>query len=1353
MKSVKLENMFEDGAKQIQVPDASLGLISRMNLVYNWICELFKPDNISKDKLKSLKNAIELMETELPYSSITTTANNRTIYQAYRDCKKEEVQSQILKSTYGNETLYSIPYLILFYSFFKYDKSEDSTAYYSTDKNSICNDDIYISCTEQVGDEYKTFFKFNSDNRFFQMMDLFCGQSWRRHGVTHNVPWSAKDGKNLDLVELLTKGYYKNQKNNKYYILFENEDEGSENEVVQFIRDCIKPDQYTEGLIFCGNFEINIGRNMLQGFSEHIINTLRNNILYFEQESSSYGDYGYPLCDGSIDLKVKSSNEYVEKYFTVFEYGYNLTKEYIYSLLNNKVSAKDIIKDESLRKIINVLTGAPKKNDLKMPSNPETKTHIFDYTNHGTGIFEYFKKNYIGSVEVSDDFIYDYLEIDDEGDTQINLGKFSDNEKKNIINSINIICSKTNSNGEELNKNVSEAFFNSINQRMPLLLNTPLQFYETMIYGTNTNFDSINSYEEPEINPEWSEKQKEEAMENARSSEKSKLQGKINQFCKIDGTVLSKLSLFCVFDIQLLSTSTASSTTLSTPSFKLIKKYSYSNDIVSINDIYYQDFNDIYKKLGELALANIIELINAAKKARQNQETTEEFAKQASQFDEYIKSRFATGYFTEKDYFYINDTQTRKKIPVNPFVDIEFNVPYCYIDEKTGKGQVSATWIPVTSVRIADNTEKNDIILYSNFSKGDEGDELSGTPMHAGTYFNSFEITDNGGVKEINLSLKSSNDMNLERIIYNSLSLENRTKVINGSSNQTSIMDEILKSSESNFRIRFGYRDLSANDSNGQPTTITSSNISDEDFIDRVNIPKPVQIYPWTYFKITGLDSTIKDGEDEYNIKGVSSGSYILSSMSLCGISANFSKDTSTTSEEFFGSPKNVVGKIAKWIMMGSSSSNENEEKNLSTARICFLGDKEGTIITDFDNASKKFKSDYVYELRSGRKLNGGNIESIENFFYDSTNSDKLTAKNFNITNNVKSLSIKEILDSLVKWLPTRIYYIGKLSNGDTLAVYLPYESIYNIENFFNVCPFKTESMKYQVIEADACIYPKGNPSIEKDWHKTYFIRMYYEGPSRTLSESQFKEGNEVESTYQKTGKNYLRIYNYRSLQEQVIENIEISSNDAEFANTISSVTMLGAGAPVVFNFDKETGVLKDEAISTKNGEIISINSCENDLVSDLGKFSSYFDPKPESRVKPCIVFNNSNYLINPGVKDIEEFNVIASTCKNEASLFFSTMQNKLYTGEMTILGDPFYCFDSSVEAGKYEIYLQMNRVEDPNTYKITPSRYSGIYYLTGIKQAMDTTGKYTTTLSITKRIFGSSDSDSDKKTSSSENE
>ena len=32
----------------------------------------------------------------------------------------------------------------------------------------------------------------------------------------------------------------------------------------------------------------------------------------------------------------------------------------------------------------------------------------------------------------------------------------------------------------------------------------------------------------------------------------------------------------------------------------------------------------------------------------------------------------------------------------------------------------------------------------------------------------------------------------------------------------------------------------------------------------------------------------------------------------------------------------------------------------------------------------------------------------------------------------------------------------------------IPYESIYEIEDFFNTQPFKAEKMRYQIIEADA---------------------------------------------------------------------------------------------------------------------------------------------------------------------------------------------------------------------------------------------------------------------------------------------
>ena len=57
-----------------------------------------------------------------------------------------------------------------------------------------------------------------------------------------------------------------------------------------------------------------------------------------------------------------------------------------------------------------------------------------------------------------------------------------------------------------------------------------------------------------------------------------------------------------------------------------------------------------------------------------------------------------------------------------------------------------------------------------------------------------------------------------------------------------------------------------------------------------------------------------------------------------------------------------------------------------------------------------------------------------------------------------------------------------------------------------------------------------------------------------------------------------------------------------------------------------------------------------------------------------------------------------------------------------------------------------MNRVKNSKTYELVSSRYTGIYYITGIKHSIDETGKFLTTLSITKRVFGSSDSENDNK-------
>ena len=1304
---ITLENMFgSDSSREIYVPKESKDDIINIILRnYSWIYDIFEEKNINDENLKELENVIGNLDDNFLGMGETVGMLDRDasiVSDLFaRDIKIEYQKKVKSHSSYEKETIYSIPYLILFYSFFAFKSNaipsqEKYDMFYNDDEN------IYEFVNgELIDGEYKSFYRFKPNNRFFEMMDMCCGEAWKTQKITHDPRGARNEFSGIDLIDLLTKGYYLNTRDNKHYILFEkDEDIDSENNLKEFVFDCIYKGGETDAdngsfTFEYSRFTINIGKCMLFGFKDQIINTFKDKITKFQQ-SQLGEDSAQTFCNGEIKVAVRSANtnlDFSSRYNLVFEYGFNIVKNYIEALsADTETKQKDLINDKYLRKIINTLIGATTSSALNPKLN--YKTYIFDKENKGDGIFTFFKVKCEGETNGTLNIL---------GNANYNLDLNSINKKSSEykISEMNIVSDKET---ETFFKNAADLVNNDN------IANVPLYFYELAVFN-NFNKDLI-------------------------PKTKSDLKDSIDNFCRISGNLLSKFLFFSMFDIENYDGSKArciSSTNLVLPAYRLTKKYSYNAGFINIDGTVYSDYATAYKKLNELVIEKILNIINVARKAKSSQEAVKKAAEAKTAYEEYIKSRLANGYYTEKDYFYINDSPNLKKMPVNPFVDVEFNVPECY--EESGKGLVRTTWIPVSSVRASDVESENKIILNTNLSE--KGEPIS--PIHAGTYFESFELEDKAGVKEISLTLKSSNDINLENIIYSSLSLENQIKTIESKENKISDIDEILKNSEANFRIRFGYRDISARDNENKETAINTSNIDDMKFINRVNTAKPVQVYPWTYFKITGLDSTIKDGEDTYTIKGVSCGSYMLSTMTLCGISANFSKDTNASNDDFFGSPKNVIGKLAKWITMASAESNENDEKKLTTARICFLGDKEGTLITDFDRKKNKFTSELKYELKNGGTLEGGNIESIENFFFDSTKGNKLTAKNFNIINDTKTLSVKEILDALVNWLPNRVYYIGKTDNGETLAVYLPYESIYQIENFFNTQPFKTEKMRYQVIEADAKLFrSKNEPS--SDYKKTYFIRMYYEGPSRSLSEEQIEDKGEGKlgfKPYKKDEKNYLRIYNYRSLQEQVIKNIEISSNDAEFANTVSSVMMLGCGAPVVFEFDNTNGTINYDGYSATNGEKIDINGCENDIIYDVGKYSAYFNTNSEASVKPRLIFNKSDYIVS-NVKDTDNFNVIASMCKNEASKFFSAMQNKLYTGEMTILGDPFYYFDSSVEAGKYEIYLQMNRADSTDGYRMVKSRYSGIYFITGIKHSINKEGEYTTTLSITKRIFGS---------------
>ena len=1233
------------------VPEKSSDFLSKIADKWREVYNYFK-DSSDVDKANAAYEIVNEVWSVYETGELSTNftySSGKTIYDGFRF----DVESVLNNEDYDTFYLNAMPYYLSTFSVFEF-ANDDTQVMTHVGSAGVVKSGIY----EQFEDDKISGYRFKKSNNLFSLLDNFIGSSWRNNNSTvkYGVFYASKI-KSVSTEDLLVKGYYKNNNTGDSYVLFPNE-----NDIKEFIYECIYNLDASNISVNGSRFDINMIQSLSKAMSEEMLKCLKSVIEKIEHNSA---EDVYPYSVGDCNVQVFNANDLdlIKSYDELFTKSMEEFETKVNSL--KKAGTSDIYKNEEIKNFVKKICGGTLSGTEYVKDSDAIKIGSYDRDS----ILDFFRADFDRTkIAISGNkFIANLKEV----------SNLTDSKQKNNEEWIGFttLLNIGDPNYKSLNVNV-----NSFLSKMTSLMSenasykVPLCFYETTIFS------------------EQKEKEAYKVLDKA------------------NGNLIAKLAFLSFFIVSDFSVSQTQQQI--TIKFKF-KQRNTTTTTVKINNEDKKSFLEVYEELADAALKKINETLSITATQQETQEIQQETKDTQASFDQYVKSRISSSYFTEKSYFYITDSTGKKRVPFNPFVDIEFRVL------KVGSSGNSVDWIPVTSMRTEKSRESNDFVI--------NGDQDNMYEMHAGSYFDSFDLNDNGGVKEISLVLKSVNDMNLENIIYNSLAADGATVYTNGSGNLSAIQ-KMLNDTESNFRIRFGYRDVSAKDASNNETAITTSDNSSKDFIDRTKtgtsggdiIVKPVLIYPWTYFKITGLSSNITNGEDTYTITAVSSGSYILNNMTLIGADFNFKKNTDKQSKDFLGTPRNVIGKIAKWVTIASTdcdNDSSGSDRDIKTARICFLGDGSNTIFTGFDEEKK-----YKYALSGGGTLNGGDIEDIEEKFLD-TSSDSIASKNFNITNDSKSLSIKEILDSLSKWLPSRVYYIAKKENSDkTVAIHIPYKSIYEIENFFSSVPFKTENITYQIIEADACIYPDGGTPAG-DYHKVYFIRMYYEGPGLTEDENGIVTSNE-----------YLRIYNYRSTQEQVIENIDISSNDKELGNAVSSVTLLGSGTPIVFKFDDEKGSFTDGVTTTESSMEIDYSK-----IKTIKKEESWFNSPFADAINPKLTLCNSKYVTtSSSLDDGTGITEIPSTYTEAAALFFSDQQNKQYEGEITILGDPFYYFDSSLEAGKYEIYLQMNRVANRKNYEVTPSRYSGIYFIKGIKHSIDSSGKYTTTLSVAKRVFGS---------------
>ena len=1241
-----------------------------LNEVYKYIVGYFSGNTSTDKKIESANNLMALLGQNNSYYEDKKGSDLIEQYSSLKNSSRMAVtiESRDIESS---SVIKSAIVALLLFSIFDYHKDEIC---FDTSKEGIATisdpSDIYEYANLGTSSGYR----FLKDSKLFSIFDTI-NKSWREKVVRCK-------GEEIPLPEILEDGYYYNKKKDITYVLFP-----EEHDIIKFIYYALSGEYQFFSFGPDDMFSVNELPNFPSSLARKIQTTMQSIIDGGNQinRKSDIMEINLGNSNNVIYLKFAANeSDAIIKYTKLYKYAFSLFEEYLSMLKRNEENTTDAIKND---KYINILFAKIIGGDIG-DAVKESSTN----------------ENYYAKP-IGKELLAKYI------------SKYCNLYKETSPNSIEI----SSGNPIDLSKNRIENITIESEIRLSDVKKTqykalpeyPIQFYETV---------AINSSDLPM-----------KAVEGIRDQ--------IMDLSSISGPILSKTAFFAYNDVAKVNASDSqdkyfgidnSFSDITFPNYKFIKKYQFETNatIVELNGEEFKTYKELYKTLMKQVRKLMVDMLESTGSINDEIDHVKRELKNLGSLEGYIKSRFADGYFTEDDFFYLYDANREHRAPNNVFVDIEFRVPVKI------NGHWEASWIPVTAVR---DYDKYDSDITTRYEEGD------GNLLHAGTYFNNFEIEDKAGVKEITLTLKSVNDINLENIIYYSISIGQKLKnIVTKESDKLLYLDQMLKDCESNFRIRFGYRDRVPN-IDGEERTITVSNEFDPKFVERTSIfhdkngknyVKPVQTYPWTYFKIIKIESNIKDGEDTYTLTGVSSGTYVLENLSLNGIQSNFSGKSSNQKDTYLGSPKNVVGKLAKWITQASCSDRHDNE-DISSARIVFLGDKPGTIITDFNN--NEFIKGYRYELRNGRTFNGGDIESIENYFFDSAKN-LLTARSFNIINNSETLSIQQMLDNLVEWLPSRIYYIAK-NEDQTVAVYLPYEDIYKIGDFFSKQPYKTEKIKYQVIESEAYIYKdyssdekmqknysfeQGNEITNDDknkmFHKVYFIRMYYEGPGKTNIKNNNNGG-------------YLRVYNYRSVQKQVIESIDISDNNTELGNVMSSVTLLGVGTPMVFMYNRQDGTMYEDILSQSNGDSFNQSSFDNRVAHSIGSYQSYFDGKVDEELYPYLSLNNSQYIQLEDM-DTDQLPTIASYKSEYASRFFASQQNKEYVGEITIMGDPFYYFDSTVEAGKYEIFLQMNRISNRKDYSRAESKYTGIYYINGIKHTIDEDGKYTTTLSVIKRIW-----------------
>lgn len=560
--------------------------------------------------------------------------------------------------------------------------------------------------------------------------------------------------------------------------------------------------------------------------------------------------------------------------------------------------------------------------------------------------------------------------------------------------------------------------------------------------------------------------------------------------------------------------------------------------------------------------------------------------------------------------------------------------------------------------------------------------------LYEDNYFKSLELRDLGGEKEITLILSSGDENNLERIIYNSMigPIGKFNKNISKDNTiDTAKIKDVIKSKDTHFRVRFGYSDM-------YEDSIESDSFFSNSFRNRtqkIGIGServlPVRTSPWMYFIIKDITAKTIDDEMVYEIEGITMSRDFLSNFSLYSKDANHIK---------LGD-RGVLDGVA---LIGGKIF------HASGGRMGILWENKNEVVTGYRSNTEEILTETL-KMENEVSIFGGvetslpknwKLEDVKSAGFEkgdvTTSKDLVLERNKNKEGN---LTIRDILDSLMKWLPKKYYIVVKSEEFGVYAEEYQEKHEELIRKDINAS-LVALTPTYEVIEAKA--EPEGNEK-PKD---IVLIRISYKGPK--------------EERYQ----HQVRKYSYKQRQNTVIKSFSIK-NEVGLENVMEYSSIVGTGYDVLFSsLFLENGFNYPKK---RVAEPVHIEDANNNTFMVPSKnYITYYSDVP---IEP-----------KEGERNEESKRKIERALSNIANDHMNKMEMWPFEGELEILGDPYFLFDDTIKMGEHLIFLEVNRLNklaiEEEDY-IDRSYYTGVYMVMGIEHRINSDGEFTTILNILK--------------------